>query len=81
MVIANISKVQYATTKTQSKHQTYTDSLKQVKYKNGFLIWWQKAYSNGFDILYTTGLIKRSLSKMILVKIWVLWPLLDWRYT
>lgn len=46
---------QYATTKVRSKHQAYTDSLKQVKYDNILPIWGQKAYSKGFDIPYPTG--------------------------
>lgn len=46
---------QYATTKVHSKHQAYTDSLKQVKYDNVLPIWGQKAYKKGFDIPYPTG--------------------------
>lgn len=57
ILMANIIHAQYATTKIKSKHQTYTDSLKQVKYDNVFPIWGQKAYNNGFDIPYPTGLM------------------------
>lgn len=51
----NTVSAQYATTKVRSKHQAYTDSLKQVKYDNVLPIWGQKAYKNGFDIPYPTG--------------------------
>lgn len=46
---------QYATTKIKTKHEAYTDSLKQVKYDNILPIWGQKAYQKGFDIPYPTG--------------------------
>ncbi|WP_298534160.1 hypothetical protein [uncultured Algibacter sp.] len=52
---------QYATTKVRSKHEAYTDSLKQVKYDNVFPIWGQKAYKSGFDIPYPTGLMANYL--------------------
>ena len=48
----NTVSAQYATTKVRSKHQAYTDSLKQVKYDNVLPIWGQKAYKKGFDILF-----------------------------
>ncbi|MCK9452675.1 MAG: hypothetical protein M0Q90_13360 [Bacteroidales bacterium] len=48
---------QYATTKIKKTHEAYTDSLKQVKYDNVFPIWGQKAYSNGFDLPYPTGVM------------------------
>jgi hypothetical protein len=56
LILGNISlSAQYATTKVRSKHQAYTDSLKQVKYDNILPIWGQKAYKKGFDIPYPTG--------------------------
>ena len=48
---------QYATTKIKTKHEAYTDSLKQVKYDNIFPIWGQKVYEKGFDIPYPTGVM------------------------
>lgn len=48
---------QYATTKIKTKHEAYTDSLKQVKYDNILPIWGQKAYEKGFDIPYPTGVM------------------------
>lgn len=61
MFLTNIINAQYATTKIKSKHQAYTDSLKQVKYDNVFPIWGQKAYEKGFDIPYPTGLMVNYL--------------------
>jgi len=46
---------QYANTKVRSKHQAYTDSLKQVEYNHIFPIWGQGAYKKGFDIPYPAG--------------------------
>ena len=48
---------QYANTKVKTKHQTYTDSLKQVEYKYTFPILGQGAYKKGFDIPYPAGLM------------------------
>jgi len=48
---------QYATTKVKEIHDAYTDSLKQVKYDNIFPFFGQKAYNNGFDIPYPTGVM------------------------
>ncbi len=48
---------QYATRKVKEIHDAYTDSLKQVKYDNIFPIFGQKAYKNGFDIPYPTGVM------------------------
>jgi len=45
-------KAQYASTKVKTKHQRYTDSLKQVEYNYLFPIFGQGAYSKGFDIPY-----------------------------
>ena len=49
------SYAQYVTTKVKSKHQKYTDSLKNVEYKYIFPILGQGAYSKGFDIPYPIG--------------------------
>ena len=48
---------QYTTTKIKSKHQAYTDSLKQVDYRNIFPVFGKKAYKKGFDIPYPTGVM------------------------
>jgi opacity protein-like surface antigen len=49
------AKAQYATKKVRSKHEAYTDSLKQVKYNYVFPFWGQKAYARGIDIQYPIG--------------------------
>lgn len=41
--------------KIKSKHQVYTDSLKNVKYNYTFPILGQGAYSKGFDMPYPAG--------------------------
>ena len=48
---------QYVSTKVKSKHQQYTDSLKQVEYNYIFPILGQGAYKKGFDIPYPVGLM------------------------
>ncbi len=48
---------QYTNTKVKTKHQVYTDSLKQVDYKYIFPILGQGAYKKGFDIPYPVGLM------------------------
>lgn len=48
---------QYANTKIKSKHEMYTDSLKQVEYNYIFPILGQGAYRKGFDIPYPVGLM------------------------
>ncbi len=48
---------QYINTKVKSKHEAYTDSLKQVEYKYVFPILGQGAYKKGFDIPYPVGLM------------------------
>lgn len=53
----NISFSQYASTKIKSKHEAYTDSLKQVEYDYIFPILGQGAYRKGFDIPYPAGLM------------------------
>lgn len=46
---------QYSSKKVKSKHQQYTDSIKQIEYNYIFPIWGQKVYSKGFDIPYPVG--------------------------
>jgi len=48
---------QYSSKKVKSKHEKYTDSLKQVEYNYKFPIWGQKVYEKGFDIPYPAGLM------------------------
>lgn len=48
---------QYLNTKIKSKHEAYTDSLKQVEYDYIFPILGQGAYRKGFDIPYPVGLM------------------------
>ena len=48
---------QYTSKKIKSKHQVYTDSLKQVEYNYTFPILGQGAYSKGFDIPYPAGIM------------------------
>jgi hypothetical protein len=54
-LFANDIQAQYVSTKVNSTHQKYTDSLKQVDYKYVFPILGQKAYKKGFDIPYPAG--------------------------
>lgn len=53
----NLSYGQYVSTKVNSRHQIYTDSLKNVEYKYLFPILGQGAYKKGFDIPYPAGLM------------------------
>jgi hypothetical protein len=46
---------QYSSKKVKSKHQAYTDSLKNVNYNRVFPILGQGAYKRGFDIPYPLG--------------------------
>ena len=39
---------QYSSKKIKTKHESYTDSLKNVEYNYVFPIWGQKAYKKGF---------------------------------
>jgi len=48
---------QYTSKKIKSKHQIYTDSLKQIEYHYIFPILGQGAYSKGFDIPYPAGVM------------------------
>jgi len=50
-----ISFGQYANKKVRTKHDEYTDSLKQVEYDYIFPVFGQKAYKKGFDIPYPVG--------------------------
>jgi hypothetical protein len=54
-LLASHVNAQYASTKVMTKHQAYTDSLKQVEYKYTFPILGQEAYRKGFDIPYPIG--------------------------
>ncbi len=49
------SQAQYTSKKVMKKHQSYNDSLKQVKYNYVFPFLGQGAYSKGFDIPYPIG--------------------------
>ncbi len=49
------SHAQYTSKKVMKKHQSYEDSLKQVKYNYVFPFLGQGAYSKGFDIPYPIG--------------------------
>lgn len=53
----NTSFGQYASTKVKSKHEVYTDSLKNVEYKYLFPLLGKGAYKKGFDIPYPAGLM------------------------
>jgi hypothetical protein len=53
--ITHAVSAQYTSTKVKTKHEQYTDSLKQVKYDYIFPVWGQKAYAKGFDIPYPVG--------------------------
>ncbi len=51
------SYAQYTTTKVKSKHEAYTDSLKNVEYNYVFPILGQGVYKKGFDIPYPIGIM------------------------
>jgi hypothetical protein len=55
LVTTHVGYSQYANTKVKSKFESYTDSLKKVKYNYTFPIFGQKAYEKGFDIPYPAG--------------------------
>jgi hypothetical protein len=57
ILISSQLQAQYVSTKINTKHQEYTDSLKQVEYKYIFPILGQEAYKKGFDIPYPVGLM------------------------
>lgn len=54
---SNYIQAQYVSTKVNTKHQNYTDSLKQVDYNYIFPFLGQGAYKEGFDIPYPVGLM------------------------
>ena len=54
-LIVGQSQAQYASKKVRSKHELYTDSLKNVTYNYIFPIWGQRTYKKGFDIPYPIG--------------------------
>ncbi len=56
-LFAQQTNAQYTLKKVRSKHQIYTDSLKNVEYKYTFPILGQGAYRKGFDIPYPAGLM------------------------
>lgn len=57
LLTPHLAKAQYSTKRIKSKYETYTDSLKQVKYDHVFPIFGQGAYSKGFDIPYPAGVM------------------------
>lgn len=56
-LIVQQTQAQYVTKKVRSKHQIYTDSLKNVEYNYVFPILGQGAYKKGFDIPYPIGIM------------------------
>ncbi|MCF6171191.1 MAG: hypothetical protein L3J66_09465 [Bacteroidales bacterium] len=56
-IMTRQSQAQYAAKKVRSKHEVYTDSLKNVNYTFVFPIWGQGAYKKGFDIPYPIGIM------------------------
>jgi len=59
--IVQNSFAQYSSKKIKTKHEAYTDSLKQVDYNYIFPIWGQKVYKKGFDIPYPVGFMANSI--------------------
>ncbi len=55
------TQAQYATKKVRSKHQQYTDSLKNVEYNYVLPILGQGAYKRGFDIPYPMGVMLNGI--------------------
>jgi len=55
------STAQYSSKKIKTKHEAYTDSLKQVDYHYIFPVWGQKVYKKGFDIPYPVGVMANSI--------------------
>jgi len=55
------SLAQYSSKKVKTKHEQYTDSLKQVDYNYIFPALGQKTYEKGFDIPYPVGLMANSI--------------------
>ena len=56
-LIEQQSQAQYVTKKVKSKHEVYTDSLKNVEYNYVFPILGQGTYKKGFDIPYPIGIM------------------------
>ena len=56
-ILIQQNQAQYVTTKVKSKHQLYTDSLKNVEYNYVFPILGKGAYKKGFDIPYPIGIM------------------------
>ncbi len=54
-VLMQSADAQYTSKKVKTKHQIYTDSLKNVKYDRVFPFLGQGAYKQGFDIPYPIG--------------------------
>ncbi|OYT15830.1 MAG: hypothetical protein B7C24_10920 [Bacteroidetes bacterium 4572_77] len=57
MFIAEQAQAQYATKKFKSKHEAYTDSIKNVDYNYVFPILGKATYKQGFDIPYPMGIM------------------------
>lgn len=57
LLSAHIAQAQYTAKKVRSKHQVYTDSLKNVEYNYVLPILGQGAYKRGFDIPYPMGIM------------------------
>ncbi len=57
VILSQNSYAQYASKKVKSKHQIYTDSIKQVNYDYIFPILGQQVYKRGFDIPYPIGVM------------------------
>ncbi len=55
--IAEQTQAQYATKKFKSKHEAYTDSIKNVDYNYVFPILGKATYKRGFDIPYPMGIM------------------------
>lgn len=52
---------QYSSKKVKTKHEKYTDSLKQIDYNYIFPILGQQVYKKGFDIPYPVGIMANSI--------------------
>ena len=57
MLLPESGRAQYSSIKVKTKHDQYTDSLKQVDYHYTFPILGQEAYRSGFDIPYPAGIM------------------------
>lgn len=57
LLFSHYVNAQYTTKKVKTKHQIYTDSLKNVEYNYTFPILGQGAYKKGFDIPYPAGIM------------------------